>query len=83
MRTFIFGAGASVHAGYPLASNMWPAMARWALDSCPPESVFRGVVEEMNARFDVSQPFELALTDLHERIETLIRKADISDAERI
>jgi hypothetical protein len=37
----------------------------------------------MNARFDVSQPFELVLTDLQERIEALVRKSDISDSERI
>lgn len=83
MRTFIFGAGASVHAGYPLASKMWPAMSSWVLESCPPESLFRDVVEEMNARFNVSQPFELALTDLQRRINALVQKADISDAERM
>jgi len=36
----------------------------------------------MNARFDVSQPFELALTDLQRRIDALVEKPDISNAER-
>jgi hypothetical protein len=82
MRTFIFGAGGSAHAGYPITNSMWPAMASWALESCPPESMFRGVVEEMKARFDVSRPFELVLTDLDDRIAVLIGRAH-SDREKL
>jgi hypothetical protein len=81
MRTFIFGAGASIHAGYPLASEMWPALSGWVLQSCPPEPLFQDVVAQMNAQFDVSQPFESVLTDLQQRIEILVRKASISEAE--
>jgi hypothetical protein len=84
MRTFVFGAGASVHAGYPLPSGLWPAISTWALESCPPESLFRDVVQEISARFDVSLPFELVLTHLQEQIDALVeKKGDLSDAERI
>jgi hypothetical protein len=58
-------------------------MATWALKCCPPDSLFRYVIAEMNARFDVSQPFELMLGNLQQRIETLVKKTDISDPERV
>lgn len=37
MRTFVFGAGASVHSGYPLASKLWSALERWGSEVIAPE----------------------------------------------
>ncbi|MFZ0739184.1 MAG: hypothetical protein WBL70_18295 [Candidatus Acidiferrales bacterium] len=72
MRTFVFGAGASVHAGYPLAPDLWRAIERWVLATCSEGHNFRSAVDTMNAEFDVSKSFELVLTDLDNRIQRLL-----------
>ena len=33
MTTYILGAGASVHAGYPLGSQLWARLAAWIIES--------------------------------------------------
>jgi hypothetical protein len=71
MRTFIFGAGASIHAGYPLASDFWSRLEAWARLTFGAESLFNNAIEIINARFDRSKPFELVLTDLDSRIDSL------------
>jgi hypothetical protein len=73
MRTFIFGAGASVHAGYPLAAELWRVMERWARATFPEGHNFRDAVDTMNAEFDLSKSFELVLMDLDNRIEPFIK----------
>lgn len=75
MRTFIFGAGASVHAGYPLAVELWRAMEGWTRATFPEHHEFRYRVDTMNAEFDLSKSFELVLTDLDDRIEALLQEA--------
>ena len=70
MRTFIFGAGASVHAGYPLASKLWPALQEWAGQSIRPGDYCAGAVESVKDQFDVSLPLEQLLTELDKRIES-------------
>jgi hypothetical protein len=74
MRTFVFGAGASVHAGYPLASELWRAMERWARAAFPEGHYFRIAVDTMNAEFDLTKSFELVLTDLDKRIEAFLKE---------
>lgn len=74
MKTFIFGAGASAHAGYPLASELWRAMEGWAQATFPEDHDFRNAVDTMNAEFDLSKSFELVLTDLDDRIEPLLKE---------
>jgi hypothetical protein len=73
MRTFIFGAGASVHAGYPLAAELWPVMERWARASFSEGHNFRDAVDTMNAEFDLSKSFELVLMDLDNRIDPFLK----------
>ena len=68
MRTFVFGAGASAHAGYPLASKLWSALEQWGRTVIAPEEYRDGAFGTMNRMFDMSLPFELALTQLDERI---------------
>src|ERR1035437_2741729 len=70
MRAFIFGAGASVPAGYPLAAELWHVMERWTRATFPEGHKFRDAVDMMNAEFDLRKSFELVLTDLDGRIES-------------
>lgn len=81
MKTFIFGAGASVHAGYPLAARMWGALEDWVRLSHPDDHMFRSVVDNMNASFDMSNSFELVLTDLENRIRSFAGSKSLSQAE--
>jgi hypothetical protein len=81
MRTFIFGAGASCHAGYPLASDMWRALERWVHGPPSPEISFVTALQEINARFDFSRSFELALSDFDDRIEQLSKPESISSRD--
>jgi hypothetical protein len=74
MRTFVFGAGASVHAGYPLASQLWRSLEDWARTTFAEDHDFRDAVETMNAEFDLSRSFELVLTELDQRVEPLVRE---------
>ena len=64
MRTFIFGAGASVHVGYPLASKLWPGLQDWASQTIGSGDYCAGAVESVKDQFDVSLPFEQLLTQL-------------------
>ena len=80
MRTFIFGAGASVHAGYPLASQLWQCLEHWVLTSSGENDDFRRAVETMNTEFDLSKSFELVLTDLDERIDLLLKEKPTAEA---
>ena len=74
MRTFIFGAGASVHAGYPLAAELWRVMEGWTRATFPEGHDFRNAVDTMNAEFDLCKSFELVLTDLDDRIEPFLKQ---------
>jgi hypothetical protein len=80
MRTFIFGAGASLHAGYPLASDLWGAMEGWARAVYPEDHPFVDAIDTMNAEFEFSKSFELVLTDLDELIESLLRESQKTKA---
>lgn len=81
MRTFVFGAGASVHAGYPLASALWPALQQWERgQTFDPLDYCYGAVNSMNEVLDPSLPFELALTELDKRIQS---PRDITEKARL
>lgn len=58
VKTFIFGAGASLHAGYPLASDLWREMERWTRATFAEQHAFREAVEIMNAEFDLAKSFD-------------------------
>jgi hypothetical protein len=45
MTTYVLGAGASFHAGYPLCSALWSKMAIWVIESQPHDSEYRQAVE--------------------------------------
>jgi hypothetical protein len=69
MRTYVFGAGASVHAGYPLASKLWPFLEKWVGERRSTDQDCGSIVDQINEYFDSSKPFELILSDLDDRIE--------------
>lgn len=43
--TYVLGAGASVHAGYPLTLQLWPALAAWIINAVPIDSDLRRMVD--------------------------------------
>lgn len=67
MKAYVFGAGASVHAHYPLASKLWPSVEEWARTE-PLAHVYRSAADNLNELFDTSKPFEMCLTELDNRI---------------
>jgi hypothetical protein len=82
MKTFIFGAGASVHAGYPLATQLRLDMERWAKTNYSEDHRFREAVRSMHDAFG-PEPFESVLTLLNERIELLSTIETRTDQETI
>jgi hypothetical protein len=48
MTTYVLGAGASYHAGFPLCSALWSQMVFWVLDS-QPEPTYRQAVDTVVA----------------------------------
>ena len=67
MKAYVFGAGASVHAHYPLASKLWPSVEEW-VRSEPLAHIYRSAADNLNELFDTSKPFEIFLTELDDRI---------------
>jgi hypothetical protein len=67
MKAYVFGAGASVHAHYPLASKLWPSVEVWARNE-PNAHIYRSAADNLNELFDTSKPFEMFLTELDDRI---------------
>ena len=45
MTTYVLGAGASLHAGYPLCSTLWSQIVLWVIQSHDPGSEYRRVVD--------------------------------------
>src|SRR5579862_2758944 len=64
--TYVLGAGASYHAGYPLAGQLGEALNYWVLDNRPTNYVWRGCVEELYKLYGGFQDLESILTELDE-----------------
>ena len=65
MTTYVLGAGASHHAGYPLCSELWPKMAAGLINQ--PEATepeFRVAIDEILALNGPVTDIEAVLTDL-------------------
>jgi len=70
MRVYVFGAGASVHAGYPLASGIGDALSKW-LDSatgnlyCPDKTIegYKGLILALRKHYPRLEDFEQIVTD--------------------
>jgi len=66
MVTYILGAGASRHAGYPLTNELGRFLRDWAIAN---ESLWSGYIQEAFELYEGLENLEAALTDLHERPE--------------
>jgi hypothetical protein len=64
MVTYVLGAGASLHAGYPLAADLGNDLHLWARQN---DFVWRGFIEELHEQYGGLADLEPILTDLHER----------------
>jgi hypothetical protein len=64
MTTYMLGAGASSHAGYPLCSELWPNMAAWAIETEPPDPGFRKAIDEIATLTGPVADIESVLTDV-------------------
>ncbi len=63
MRVFVLGAGASSHAGYPLAAEMGNSLAAW-VDTLPTENQHRICLEQIAEAYGTLADFEAILADL-------------------
>ena len=63
MRVFILGAGASHHAGYPLAAAMGKCLAAW-INTLPAEHQYRSCLEQISELYGGLENFESILADL-------------------
>ena len=63
MRVFVLGAGASLHAGYPLAADMGNRLEAW-INILPPEHRYRDLVRRIRDVYGSLDNFEVILADL-------------------
>jgi hypothetical protein len=64
MVTYVLGAGASLHAGYPLTASLGDHLHRWSLRN---DFMWCGLVDELHELYDVLMDLEKILTELYER----------------
>jgi len=63
MRVFVLGAGASIHAGYPLAAEMGNRLAAW-INTLPSEHPYRYYLKRVVDSYETLDNFEAILADL-------------------
>jgi len=63
MRVFVLGAGASFHAGYPLAAEMGKRLAAW-IDTLPSDHQYRSCLNQIADLYGTLDDFETILADL-------------------
>jgi hypothetical protein len=63
VRVYVLGAGASVHAKYPLASALGTSLAAW-IETLPPEHQYRLRLRQVINAYGTLDNFEAILTDL-------------------
>jgi hypothetical protein len=63
MKVFVLGAGASVHANYPLASALGTGLAGW-IEKQPAEHRYRSCLSRIIDAYQTLDDFEAILTDL-------------------
>jgi hypothetical protein len=66
MSTYVLGAGASLHAGYPLAGQMGSALFDWVTKKKSIDDWYRGCVELGSGTYGGLADLERILTDLDE-----------------
>jgi len=78
MVTYILGAGASIHAGYPLTTNLGNVIHQWARQS---NFLHRGEIDELHELYGGLTNLEKVLTDLYDHPEGS-RAATLKEAHR-
>jgi hypothetical protein len=63
MRVFVLGAGASLHAGYPLAAELGNRLAAW-IDLLPPDHRYRSCLQQVADVYGTLENFEAIMADL-------------------
>ena len=64
MTTYVLGAGASLHAGYPLCSALWSKMAMWVIQSQTHDSEYRRAVDTITTVYGPVEDVEELFTKL-------------------
>src|SRR6266566_1500453 len=64
MTTYVLGAGASFHAGYPLAGDLGNCLYAWVKANVPSNDFWRGCIEELHEAYGGLGDIESILTDL-------------------
>ena len=64
MTVYVFGAGASHHAGYPLAGELWNQLSAWVRGGGPECDPYRDGIAELNQLYGDLANFEEILTEL-------------------
>ena len=63
MRVYLLGAGASVHAGYPLASQLGSGLASWVA-TLPAQHQYHERMKQLRTVYGTLDDFEALMTDL-------------------
>ncbi len=66
MTTYVLGAGASYHAGYPLAADLGKTLHDWISCNIPEGNFWRGCIEELHELYGGLEDIESILTELEE-----------------
>ena len=67
MTVYVLGAGASAHAGYPLAAALGVALDSWVEEARPSDHKYRVQFTQLKEAYGVLSDFEAVLTDLMTR----------------
>ena len=66
MTTYVLGAGASYHAGYPLAADLGTKLRHWISANIPEGNFWRACIEELHQVYCGLDDLESILTELEE-----------------
>lgn len=66
MTTYVLGAGASLHAGYPLAGGLGEALRAWIYRTKPADNSYRIHIDQLSELYGGLGNLESVLTDLGE-----------------
>lgn len=88
MTTYVLGAGASYHAGYPLTGDLGEELFEWISHNLSEGNLWRNYLEELHKLYDTFEDIESILTELDEcppgsRAATLIGRMNIRAAVKV
>lgn len=80
MRVFVLGAGASVHAGYPLNKDLGPKLVKWAAENPPPQDFPFWIDDAELAKYGPLNDIEQVVTTLEASEHTSNTLAGLREA---